>query len=541
MPVPPLTPACNSVARMKRHYRYVLLAVLVAGVVAAAISVVVVSNTTTTPTSGIASDKVVIIPTTGANLAAEIVTPKKPAKPALIVMPGGWGQQATANRAIATKLASGGYLVIAYAERGFPASTGSVDFGGAATQRDVSTVITWALAHTRADARRIGLFGLSYGAGLSLIAAAHDPRVKAVAALSTWADVAQSYDPQHTPSTEALGSLLATPKYHLDATTEHLRKTLLDTPKSLGSVVRDLSTSRSPATYVTQLNKNRPAIMLANGFEDSLFPASQLIPFFNALTTPKRIELAAGDHGGPESSALYGLANDTVHDVEAWFDYYLRGMDNGIQSAAPIQLQDVRTGVKHGYKTWPKPGKSHQVNLGEPGSDAQTGASGSNTWEASVKAGSDSGAASGPLQILSRTYTPPQVPLDSVASKDAFIWSGPAQTTSLSLNGTPSIRLLLGSTSKTATIFIYLYDVTTDGLANLVNVEPFTATDLSKTPRPTTISMQPISWTVPGGNHLALVIDTVDDRYASLTPKGATVTIGSSAQHPAVFINPVPD
>jgi hypothetical protein len=53
--------------------------------------------------------------------------------------------------------------------------------------------------------------------------------------------------------------------------------------------------------------------------------------------------------------------------------------------------------------------------------------------------------------------------------------------------------------------------------------------------------MQPISWTVPGGNHLALVIDTVDDRYASLTPKGATVTIGSSAQHPAVFINPVPD
>jgi putative CocE/NonD family hydrolase len=526
---------------MKRHYRYVLLAVLVAGVVAAAISVVVVSNTTIPASSDIASDKVVIIPTSGADLAAEIVTPKRSAKPPLIVMPGGWGQQATANRAIATKLATDGYLVIAYADRGFPASTGSVDFGGAASQHDVSTVITWALAHTRADAQRIGLFGLSYGAGLSLIAAAHDPRVKAVAALSTWADVAQSYDPQHTPSSEALGSLLATPKYHLDATTTQLRKTLLDTPKSLGTAVRDLSGSRSPATYVAQLNKNRPAIMLANGFEDSLFPPSQLIPFFNALTTPKRLELAAGDHGGPEASALYGLANDTVHDVEAWFDHFLRGMDNGIQSAAPIQLQDVRTGVKHNYETWPKPGTTHQVTLGEPGSDAPTGPSVSDTWEASVKAGSDSGAASGPLQILSRAYTPPQVALDSVASNDAFIWTGPAQTTSLSLNGTPSLRILLGSTAKTATIFIYLYDVTADGLGNLVDVEPFTATGLSKTPRPTTISMQPISWTVPSGNHLALVIDTVDARYESLTPKGATVTVGSSAQHPAVFVNPVPD
>jgi predicted acyl esterase len=532
---------CNSVARMKRHLRYVWLAVLVIAVAVAAISVVLTSKDSTPSSSDVASDKVSMIPTAGATLAAEVVTPKKPARPALIVMPGGWGQTATANRAIATMLAQDGYLVVAYAERGFPASTGEVDFGGAGSQHDVSTVIDWALAHTKADPDRIGLFGLSYGAGLSLIGAAHDSRVKAVAALSTWADVAQSYDPQHTPSTEALGTLLTSSKFHLDATTKTLRKTLLDTPKSLGPAIGKISESRSPASYVKELNTNHPAIMLANGFEDSLFPPSQLVPFFDALKTPKRLELAPGDHGGPEAGALYGLANETVHDVEAWFDHYLRGLNTGIETEPPIQLLDVRTGVAHGFKTWPEADRAHRVNLGEPGSDAQTGDSVSATWQASLTAGADSGASSGPLQVLSRTYAPPQVPLDSVKSKNAFVWSGPAQTTALDLNGTPIFHFSLGCTASTASVFIYLYDVTPDGVGTLVDVQPYTATGLSaKTLRPVTVAMQPISWSVPTGDHLTLVIDTADERYESLTPDGARVTIGSSAQYPASFDNPVP-
>ncbi|MEU8888085.1 CocE/NonD family hydrolase C-terminal non-catalytic domain-containing protein [Streptomyces sp. NPDC048442] len=53
---------------------------------------------------------------------------------------------------------------------------------GAPTPRrtaDVSAVIGWALAHTPADEDKIGMAGVSYGAGLSLLASGHDKRIKA--------------------------------------------------------------------------------------------------------------------------------------------------------------------------------------------------------------------------------------------------------------------------------------------------------------------------------------------------------------------------
>ena len=51
------------------------------------------------------------------------------------------------------------------------------------------------------------MFGISYGAGISLLAAAHDRRVRAVAALSTWTDMAASLYPNGTTSTASLGGL----------------------------------------------------------------------------------------------------------------------------------------------------------------------------------------------------------------------------------------------------------------------------------------------------------------------------------------------
>jgi len=53
-----------------------------------------------------------------------------------------------------------------------------------------------------------------------------------------------------------------------------------------------------------------------------------------------------------------------------------------------------------------------------------------------------------------------------------------------------------------------------------------------------TIPLQPTAWTVPSGDHVALVIDTVDDRYTSLTKKGAKVTAGSDPHHPATLVVP---
>uniref|UniRef100_UPI003F851196 CocE/NonD family hydrolase n=1 Tax=Pseudoxanthomonas winnipegensis TaxID=2480810 RepID=UPI003F851196 len=96
----------------------------------------------------------------------------------LVVMPASWSLPNLEYVGRATQMASQGYVVVSYTSRGFWDSTGQIDVAGPATVEDVSSVIDWALAHTAADPARIGVSGISYGAGTSLLAAARDPRIK---------------------------------------------------------------------------------------------------------------------------------------------------------------------------------------------------------------------------------------------------------------------------------------------------------------------------------------------------------------------------
>jgi predicted acyl esterase len=497
-------------------------------------------NTGSTP-GGVGSERAATIAVKGARLSAQVVTPAHAkGRSPLIVMPASWGQPATEYHAVAADFAAAGYVVVAYAQRGFPASTGEVDFAGPDTQHDVRAVIDWALAHTTTDPSRIGLFGISYGAGVSLLAAAQDPRVKAVAALSTWADEGQTYDVNGTPSTGALSTLIgsARNKASFGPTVRHLQQVLRKDPKTLGPAVRAISADRSPADEVAALNRNHPAIMIANAYQDSIFPPSQLVHFFEQLTTPKRLQLAAGDHGGPELGALYGRDDETTDDALAWFDHYLRGESNGIESEGPIILHDVRTGALRNYKTWPVPKKDDSFPLGKPGTGAS--ADPARTWQATITAGRDGGATSGRPQYLSLNgYQPPTITVADVKAGAAFVWDGPALTRQLAVAGTPEVKIMLAGTARTATVYAYLYDVGPKGTGQLMSMAPYTATGLKPNAgKAVTIPLQPTSWTVPSGDHVALVIDTVDDRYTSLTPKGAKVTVGSDTHHPASLVVP---
>ncbi len=528
----------------RRDRRRLIAGIGAALAVVATVVTVIVTNSTSSDEQppGIASDALRTIPLQGASLAAEVFTPKRAAGAPLLVMPASWGVGASEYRHIATLFARSGYQVVAYAQRGFGGSTGKVDFAGRETQQDASTVISWALQHTRADPGHIGMLGISYGAGVSLLTAAHDPRVRAVAAMSTWANIAKSYDENDTPSTSVLRMLIGDPKMRssFDPTVQRLQSTLAVRPASLGAQLRAMSASRSPDSLVAELNKNKPAIMLANAFQDSLFDPGQLVDFSAKLTTPKRLELASGDHGGPEASALAGSPNDTINDARAWLDHFLRGVQNGIDTEDPIILRDSNSGELHTYRSWPEPKRSERIWLPAPGAtlSAQVARA---TWTASLRTGVDSGATSGPPQYVpSSAYKAPKITMTAIKTAQTFFWDGPAVTAGVDLVGTPQLNLNLASTAHAATIYVYLYDVTADDIGTLVDMQPYTAAGLQPgKARPVTIALRPISWQVPSNDRLTIVIDTVDERYQSLNPAGAHVAISSTRQHPAEFTAPV--
>jgi dienelactone hydrolase len=92
------------------------------------------------------------------------------------VLPTSWGLPQVQYLAQAQKLADSGYVVVSYNVRGFWQSGGEIEVAGPKDVADASKVIDWALANTPSDAGHIGMAGVSYGAGISLLAAAHDKR-----------------------------------------------------------------------------------------------------------------------------------------------------------------------------------------------------------------------------------------------------------------------------------------------------------------------------------------------------------------------------
>lgn len=118
--------------------------------------------------------------------------------------------------------------------------------------------------------------GVSYGAGISLLAAAHDKRIKAVAALSGWADLIDSIYSGRTQHVQAAalldgaGILTGRESPELREIFDNFYASNLTKEQEM----IDWGRKRSVATYVDQLNKNGAAVMMANAWGDTIFPAT---------------------------------------------------------------------------------------------------------------------------------------------------------------------------------------------------------------------------------------------------------------------------
>lgn len=102
----------------------------------------------------------------------------------LIVLPTSRATPQDEHLAQARKPARPGCAVASYDSRAFRQSGGESETGGPEDIAAASRVLDWALARTPADKDRIGMGGVSYSPGISLPAAAHGERIKAVTALS---------------------------------------------------------------------------------------------------------------------------------------------------------------------------------------------------------------------------------------------------------------------------------------------------------------------------------------------------------------------
>ncbi|MFF9602197.1 alpha/beta fold hydrolase [Streptomyces sp. NPDC014684] len=450
----------------------------------------------------------------------------------LVVLPTSWGFPQVEYLAQARRLADSGYVVLGYNVRGFWQSGGEIEVAGPPDTADASRVIDWALANTPADARHIGMAGVSYGAGISLLAAAHDRRIKAVAALSGWADLIGSIYSGRTQHVQA-GALLDGVGALTGRESPELRQ-IFDrfyaADLSHEQEMVDWGRKRSAATYTDRLNRNGAAVLLANAWGDTVFPANQYADFYQKLTVPKRLELRPGDHATAELPGLFGLPNDVWTDTGRWFDHYLKGVDNGIDREQPVQLKSRSEGGYEGYPDWKSVGATRR----------KTALPGSTTIHAGVDSGADGGIVflSSILDQVARV--PPVAAVPLLPRRWAAVWQSERYGTAQRVRGTATLHTTLTPTAESGTMIAYLYDVGPLGFGKLVTNAPLTWH--GRTPgEPFGVDLDLFStaYDVPAGHRLALVVDTVDPLYIEHNPSGAQLTFSSPADDPSYLSVPL--
>lgn len=471
----------------------------------------------------------------GTVLKANVITPTgadSTRRYPLIVFPTSWGLPQVEYLAQAQKLANSGYVVVSYNVRGFWQSGGEIEVAGPPDIADASKVIDWALTNTPSDAQHIGMGGVSYGAGISLLTAAQDKRVKAVAALSGWADLIDSIYSGRTQHVQAAGLLdgasLVTGRQ--SAELREIFDNFYSSNLSKEQEMLNWGKKRSAATYMDQINQNGAAVMMANAWGDSIFPPNQYADFYEKLTGPKRLEFRPGDHATAELTGLFGLPNDVWTDTERWFDHYLRGEDNGINRELPVQLKSRSTGGYEGYPDWKSVGATtKKLNL-----------SGTTTIHTNVDSGANGGVVflSSILDQIARL--PPVASIPLLPRTWAAVWQSGKYSTAQQVRGTAKLHTTVTPTKESGTLVAYLYDVGPLGLGKLVSNAPYTFH--GRTPgKPFGVDLELYStaYDVPAGHRLALVVDTVDPLYIEHNPSGARLTFSSPANDPSYVSIPL--
>jgi predicted acyl esterase len=482
----------------------------------------------------------------GTELGALVLVPKGQGQGPfpLVVMPASWAMPNLEYLGRATVLASHGYVVVSYTSRGFWDSAGKIDIAGAPTIEDASAVIDWALANTPANPDAIGISGISYGAGTSLLAAARDPRIKAVAALSGWADLQASLYANNTVSKQgvamlvAAGTLTGRAGPELAAITSRVAKGDYD-----GAVEGFLpqAASRGAVNEVEQINQNGAAILLANSFNDGLFPPNQYVDFYQKLTVPKRLMLSQGDHATVELPGALGLPSTVYDTMERWFDHYLKGAANGVPEENSVRVKAI-DGEWLEYPNWEATQTGTTVyGLSKPrGLLRPTGSLGSADaagWTYRITTGIPTVANSGVVMIsglLQSLGLPATASIPLVARTGAGVWSGPVYSSERTLVGAPELQLTVTPSQKNVSVVAYLYDVNALGYGTLLSHKPYSLRNAEPgLPYTLAFAMETTASKIKAGHHLVLVVDTIDPRYQEATSFGGSLTFSSPSKAPS--------
>lgn len=494
-------------------------------------------------------DDIIIVADDGVTLAANVFVPTfGTGNYPVVIFINSWALNEYEYLSEAARFAEEGYVVLSYSTRGFGTSGGVINTAGPLDMADLSNVIDFLIAHYDINEDAIGVAGISYGSGISLLGAAHDPRIKAVGAMSTWGSLLESLYGQDTPrliwgELLTLTSVLTgNPDPEIEQTWQYVlnRENLAD--------IYAFTEPRSPLSVVDTINANGTAVYIAQNWGDNLFQPNSVVELFSALTVPKHIDLQPGTHAGTEIGGLLGDGNIRVfNNLHRWFAQHLKGELDAMEGQKPVNMKVKLTSGYEQFDDFPIPEATDSTYYLQPRgvfSNGDLTTTPYQRWYTSdntVNSLVDT-VASTQIPIASQIFEQASVPVSTdlflLSRPNSILFETPSLYDTMEIRGTPHLSIMLAPKSETVQLVAYLYDQNPWGLDNLITHKPVTLHDaVPGVPVRIELPLSTTAYNVPAGHKLTLVIDTKDLLYAK--PDGVfAVDIEYSSSEQSVLTIP---
>lgn len=451
----------------------------------------------------------------------------------------GFGGSKDDVRQEAEKLARDGYAVLTWSARGFGRSGGRIGLNAPdAEVADVSKLIDWLAARPevrldKAGDPRVGVTGASYGGAVSLLAAAHDPRVDAIAPSITYWNLADALFPNGVFKKLWAGIFVNSGGgcAHFEPGLCAMYDRVAEAGKP-DAAARALLEARSPSAVADRI---KVPTLITQGQTDSLFPLGQADAMARAIRAngaPVDVDWIAGGHDGGD------LESDRVEArVDSWFDRYLKDdksadtgpafrvtRTGGIDSTdGAVQLKGASADAYPGLRS-----TEHAVPLDTGRERRFQNPAGASPPAISALPGL--GGTGGLSQLSSLGVG---VSLDFPGQYARFD-SAPLGT-ALRVTGTPTVKVHVTSSTDDAVLFGKVYDVGPGGARPVLPsqlVAPLRVTG-ARAGKDVTIVLPAIDHEVQKGHRLRLVLASTDLGYASpAAPATYTVSLRSDLEVP---------
>jgi len=416
-------------------------------------------------------------------------------------------------------MVASGYAVIVVDRPGTGASFGEFSSDPEVVVGESDQILDWIASQAWCDGN-IGMFGDSIQAQIQFLAASTgNPHLKAILPATTWMDnysavvlpggipdkamtgfyarANEAFDRMATPvDGDKDGTVLAQARAGRNgavALAEGMAK--LENYPYRDSLTPDKQhvfwvDYEALYPFLDRINRSGIPVYLINGWYDIYARDNFLI--YQNLTVPKRLLVRPTDHAGIESPA-----GDIDYGAEAhrWFDYWLKGIDNGIMAEPPIHyyLQGAASGQEwQSTDVWPlkdqllaryyfapaETAGSASINNGLLATQGPTAPQAADAYTV------DYSTTTGTSPLWTGLATSHKYPNMRSHDAKALTYTALPLDTALTVTGHPVVHLWLSTDAPDLDVFVYLEEVDGSGNSTYISEGSLRASHRALSPAP---------------------------------------------------------